>query len=654
MKRKLTILLGLTLILGFAVSCKAALGTPTMGNKPKVLKPGEVPIQIKLGHLDKDGKPMDGFPSYRAVVPKEWDDTLKGNLTFKITGSDPSNAPISPIDNITWNEIKNGTASIILSKTGTYKLTMEARETVIGKVALKSNETNVGIGTTPVVAFVLYPNRDTAAPAGEIDLKIKFSNPARYGAGNNERLIKRLKVEIKGRGSSPQTISKTFGVGATDGGFTDISSADPAAGGEQSVSIIENTVKSDIYDVTIKAFKDTATAEQIGGVFGEMIIVDPLNTSQGVIELPTNLEDKPTAPANFKAQYKIDSQPDYLKSPNTGITTYSVEFTWDKTSINTEWFEIVLTPKNSSSTNPVITKGKTDLPASATSIIIANLVLGEKYTASIRACNNYGPSPETPYEDPKNAVTGAADLSTGKYGYLHLQKVVYHLQNEAFIIPAEGKNAAKMNTTDNGTDGQCTDYYTFRNTGFEFQLPGTTGMPRIGRYDNGTHKMWTFKGFYTSTDFNPATLSPQPSATAVTFIPDTELNLVEYYAYWVLDTSISVTFPGYENNFNIPGSNNPIVCPSSGGPFTKIRINFAGTITDLDVKWIIPEYTVPDTPETSSYSEFEVNPATISKTGGSTHLSDAKGLHQVLVTFKYKIGGIEKEGSTFCYIKVTD
>lgn len=356
------------------------------------------------------------------------------------------------------------------------------------------------------------------------------------------------------------------------------------------------------------------------------------------------MEDKPTAPANFKATYKIAAQSDYLKSPDGG-TTYSAEFTWDKTSINTEWFEIVLTPTDSPTT-PII-KGKGLIGSSDTSFTVTGLELGKKYTVGIRAYNKYGPSPETPYEDPKNAVAGATDLDTGKYGYLHLQKVVYHLQDGAFIIPAEGKSAVKMNTTDNGSDGQCTDYYTFRNAGFEFQLPGTTGMPRIGRYNTATNQMWTFKGFYKDTDFNTTTLSPNSSSVAaVTCIPNNELDSVKYYAYWVLDTNVSVTFPSYESHFNIPNSNSPIVCPSSG-TFTKLRINFAGAISDLDVKWTIPGYSVTDTPETGSYSEFEVKPADINNSAGSGNLSQAKGLHQVLVTFKYKIGGIEKEGINF-------
>lgn len=256
MKQKLTMLLGLALILGLAVSCKVALGTPTMGNKPKVLKPGEVPIQIRLGHLDKDGKPVDGFPSYRAVVPKEWDDTLKGNLTFEITGTDPSNASITPIKNITWDSIKGGTASIILSKTGIYKLTMKAykKGTSPLQLVLESKETSIDIGTAPVAAFVLYPVRDAAAPEGEIKLKIKFSNPARYGAGNNERLIKQLKVEIKGK-THAQTISKNFGATFTEP-LQDVPSSDSTTGGEQLVSINESAVKPDIYEVSIKAFKE--------------------------------------------------------------------------------------------------------------------------------------------------------------------------------------------------------------------------------------------------------------------------------------------------------------------------------------------------------------------------------------------------------------
>lgn len=80
MKKKILGLSTLVLMLLGLAACKAALAVPTLGNKPRVLKPGEVLIQVTVAD--------DNFPAYRTVTPAAWDDTRKKKLSYTIYQDD--------------------------------------------------------------------------------------------------------------------------------------------------------------------------------------------------------------------------------------------------------------------------------------------------------------------------------------------------------------------------------------------------------------------------------------------------------------------------------------------------------------------------------------------------------------------------------------
>lgn len=609
--------MGLIIVLIAVVfgACKGSVGVPVLGNKPKVLKPGEIPIKVTISD--------ENFPSYRTIVPEDWNDAQKAALKFKLFNATGGSETQLGTD-WTWAEIQTeGTASVVLTP-GTYTLVMRAYSTASGseKPVLESKLTNVAIGSTPYLDFVMKPYRAdttqaTAAEAGEIEITVLIHNPEIYGASHSQPLITQAECSLTAiAGSTGTSIPAALVTPTSSGTGNDR---------KDSINFTNNAVMPGIY--TFKAELKNGAGTTLSNI-SELVIVDPGKKSVKTIHCPVDLKAPPVEPANFKVEYK---------RPGDGDNDYEIVFTWDDRSVNEDGFTITVEGGSPSATKTF------NVSANAMSYTITGsdkLVLVQEYTAKICAYNAYGTSAEVNYEDPKNG------------NKIHLARITYHLGGGTFLADPSNNLLGVVPTP----PASVIAYYTFRNAGFEFKLPGTVGLPYVYKLDGSTPpRPYIFKGWNDGATQNLSKIAAG-TKTALTFTAEWDIPL----------SPPSITFPSYNEEAYIDNANNYIVCqktpPASTYTPVPITVHYATnatTITGISTTWYINGVAVT-TPPASDTPGTKTSVLTFDP--GDTHLSSlvpGPGVYHVMVVAKLDIPTSStppvtetKYVSAYCYVKV--
>ncbi len=612
MKRKAwRISIFVMLILVVLGSCKAGmLGTPVLGNKPKVLKPNEIPIRVIID--------SDNFPSYRTINPNDWTDSTKGDLIYIITGTKDAaggtTTPISGTYEYTWEELKKeGTASIILEK-GSYNLTMTAvKEITSGgsttrKKVLVSQESKVTIGTTSYIDFVMKPCRSTQAIAEDavpcaIDISVIHQNPVIYSGAS---IITDCKLTLTPISIDGDTIGTVI---------TDLEKTSKSSQGEnENLVEIWSFSKTDVVPGVYNLDAKLTTAEDTF-VFTEVIIVDPGNTSVGCIECPIDFKTPPKAPANFKMEYI---------RPGDIDGNYSVKFTWEDRSINEDGFVLqILDITDPSSPAEYKTYDISKIAKNVEEFTIPDadkLTLGTKYKAKIFAKNMYGSSDVVEYKKPMNDDT------------IHLHRIKYNLDGGQFIAHPDNTLLGIVPTP---ATNPVIAYYTC--SSIEVPLAGNAKLPMVFKLTEkdtagGTQQVpvkfegWTVAG----------------SADVIIVIPANVTGEYELTAKWGEAAAVGLTFPSYNNSAYIKGSNNYI--DYTIGEAKNIVVNVLTSdkiISSIEPKWYLDGVDVTSSFTAGISTDTTARTATLPFNSASLAAGvkfESSKLHQVLciITLKTK------------------
>lgn len=608
MRKKTFGLIGVLVLITVLAACKAALGTPTLGNKPKVLKPGEILVKVSVAD--------ENFPSYRTVVPGEWDDAKKATLHYQICKYDntqPNNigTVLSGSASLDWDTLQKD--YYMEFPDGQHDLIMVGRKyatpgspLATDKIALISEKTTITLPGANLLNFVLRPFRKntgeaTAAPQGTVDIKFSFLDPTGTGYQNIDRVTAELKV---------------LGAVGTAVPIEDVTASITDESGTGTTKRIRqfNYTKTDavvpgVYEFIVKLYKgvdEFATASDI-------VIVDPANTSAKSIRIDTELDVPPAAPANLAVTYT---------RPGDGDTHYEAVFTWDDKSYNEEKFVLTITSPDGGSVTAVTPADLNEVPKNTREATV-KLDLAKKYTATIKAVNKFGES----------TATAFADLKTGNF--IHLARITYTLeQGEVISDPNDEAHTIKATSGDTAIG-----YYSQQIAGQPVMLPGEIGLPMVFRpadldnsttppqYTNYKLKGWTGTGV----------------AANQREIASTEYGNLTLTAVWEAEVSTGTTFPTYKDYCFIEGQNHYIEADTASPKAITAKVNPESDYAIAESKWYV---------DGTAISTGVVNTSTGSpQTSVLTKQFDA-GLHRVWVIIKLtKAGAMDKYVSAYCYVK---
>lgn len=236
------------------------------------------------------------------------------------------------------------------------------------------------------------------------------------------------------------------------------------------------------------------------------------------------------------------------------------------------------------------------------------------------------------YEDPKNG------------NKIHLARITYNLDGGTFLADPSNNLLGVVPTP----PASVIAYYTFRNAGFEFKLPGTVGLPYVYKLDSLTPpRPYIFKGWNDGATQNLSKIAAG-TKTALTFTAEWDIPPLPP----------SITFPSYNEEAYIDNANNYIVCqktpPASTYTPVPITVHYATneTITGISTTWYINGVAVTtppatDTPGTKT-SVLTFDP------GHASLLSPVPGpgVYHVMVVAELTINSETRYVSTYCYVKV--
>lgn len=614
MKKKILGLSTLVLMLLGLAACKAALAVPTLGNKPRVLKPGEVLIHVTVAD--------DNFPAYRTITPAAWDDTRKATLRFFIYQNyvDPTNrgdllAGINA-DGLEWKDIKDGYHTVLESSADPLKLTMLAIDAGTKEFALISYETSVTVPGSELINFVLRPYRDTkaesdAAKKGKVSITFKFTDL--------EKSVDPLeKVEVK---------LVPYPSGSTIGDTYSETLAISGAGTNEVFSITYDAeVKPGVYEFTAELLRESGKS---AGKASSLVIVDPANESKDTLQIVRDLNTKPNAPKNLQVQYA---------RPGNNADTYEATFTWQDESYNEDEFVLTFYEKDGTTKynpQPTVT---TDPPATASHMIdrnvhkaTATLKLGEQYKVSVKAKNEIGSSKEV----------YLSDLKTG--GIVHLARITYKLNGGKVLNAAETTNPYYIDDSDPAKP--TIGYYTGFKADTPVMLPAEvlsteTGIPasvyhpfKSTGVTGGIDKLYTFKG-WKGTAVQPASGTAGDPGFQLTDGQTGHDIAVE--AIWEEHDPLSITFPAYDEYCYIEGQNKILDAKKDTPCSIKAHVIYESGYAVAETKWY-----ADGAEATGQTSATFTGPF---KTAGLRHL--------MVVMKLSKTGAPDKWVSARCYVRV--
>ncbi len=588
-------------LLGGFVACKASVKTPILGDDPRILKAGELPIKVTI-----DSK---NFPSYRTVVPEEWTETKKNALWF-VLEDDASSA--NRLGKYQWSSIKEGSATVILpGSSGTVNLFMTAYDADPdasgsgAKIVLKSASTTATIGSTTSLDFVMRPYRLTktesdAASTGTVDITVVYHDPDGTHVTATTASLTKLDSAI---GNDVSSIS------GTDTTVTGTSGKD---------TVIKTNFEQANVTPAVYTFKATLTAGSKTYTVSDIIVVDPGMTSKEVLVCPTNLDDlnsKPKAPSNFKV--------DYIRPAGTD-SNYSVKFTWEDRSLNETGFKIVITNQTTGAVYK--TYDTTDISANTESFTVPDtdkLSLNTKYSATIVAVGSAGSSTEVAYTTVRSK------------NIINLNRITYDLGGATLIAHPDQAETDFLATKSEGTNFYA--YYTFSEN-YATKLLGVDTLPSMYKL-NASSKSLEFLGWNDTT--NDIFQIPKNTASNYTLT-----------AKWGGKISIDLEYPSYKDEAYIENSCTYIAVKKSHAS-SKPNNVIVHMVTDASltgaptVKWFLDGGVF--TP--ASASSWDGTAKTLTLDYDASALS-VGSIHQLLCVIEYTVGGEKRVVSTYCYIRV--
>ncbi len=597
------------------VSCEIS-GIPILGDKPKEVKPGEIPIRVKIDD--------DNFPSYRTIVPEAWTQTKKESLTFKL--ENVTSSPHTTIDTYSWSQLKtNGSAMVVLNE-GTYMLKMTATNSD-GKIVLYSKNTQVIVGTTSYIDFVMYPQRENTTSAqasarGKVDIDVIYHNPEIH-AGSALVLGVKGSLTPYAHGSSGAVGVVTSLTASTASNNSGDDRVDTSNFKSDNVVAGVYTFKAELYNTAnTAAFNPSNLITTISSV----VIVDPMLTSHSSIICPLDLDSAPFAPKNFKVTYQ----------PPASGDDYAVKFTWEDTSVNEDNFVITII-HGTDETEIELPAGSEEYELNSSEL----LALGEKYKATIHAKNGYGKSKVVDYLDHRNG------------NYIHLNRITYKLKGGTFLPHPDNSLLGLVDST----SGDVIAYYTFRKAGYEFNLIGHVKLPSIYKMNSDSPaKPLLLKGWLEN---------PADTTKVINSIPQGETKAYTLTALWEGTLGVGVSFPGYEEGAYILNSANFINYEI--GSTTKIKMNilppYGNEVTNVVSHWYLD-----NTDITSDMGSSNVNDVTGATPYGELVFDSSKlpaGVtinkgekHQIRCVSQIEttnpLGQVEtRTVSSYCYINIT-
>lgn len=325
-------------------------------------------------------------PSSRTVLPNDWTDPRKADLTYKLTGSRTQGGAneITASNIFTYDQLSGAAGAapaIIELEPVVWYLVLTAYQ---GENAvLVSAETIVNLtGGSSSQSFTLAAVGETDA-TGDVEFSVTFPKPERFG-------------------------SVIYGLYTTG----DINATEPVAGSQlytkaadevTVVNVSQNKYKVSYSASGIKAAKTGIylqarfmnDANQCIGFYSEAVWVDGGNLSSKNIVLDENFfNTDPDPVSNLTISYAYNSNgtdASVFEWLQDVPDVYDVTFNWSDNSNNETKFELTVS-------NGTITGTRTfDIPASSTSYTISSIgdpdgydfVTGNVYTAKLRAVNGF-------------------------------------------------------------------------------------------------------------------------------------------------------------------------------------------------------------------------------------------------------------------------
>lgn len=625
MKKKIFGLSTIVLMLLGLAACKAAVGVPTLGNKAKVLKPGEVLVRVSIAD--------ENFPSYRAIYPESWTEMKKAELSYWIyrESVDPNKKYAGPLE---WSALKKDYYLELADGTHNYIMVGRKGGDEGDPIALISEKTTITIPGANLLDFVLRPYRitqdeATKAPKGGVNISVRFLNPEAIGYTP----IDRIAVTLEVRGSVGTKVDKTLidntAITTVSGtsGINRLQEFKYTAGDITSSPYI---VTPGVYNLKVELYKGESTTtdptslkpNNLFATIEDIVVVDPANISRKTIIQDEPLDVPPIAPANLAVTYK---RPDNAAT----TSTYQADFTWQDKSYNEENFVLTIESSDHGAITPVTPTDLTKIPA-GTETATVTLELGKKYTAKIKAVNKFGDSTETRFID---ANTG--DL-------IHLARIKYTL-NSGVVIENPNDDAHTIKAT---SGNNAIGYYTQQIAAQPVLLPGMFHLPIVYRPANTSAAPYTN---YILTGWKKDGIG-----SPMTTVPSTEYGELAFTADWAADISASATFPTYNDYCFIEGQNNWITV--DGAPKLleiTAKVNPQAGYKIAEAKWYIDG--IEETSGTSMDTAASPQTTTLKK-----DVTAGWGVHHVWVVIRLEnkdastgnLNGPDKWVSTYCYVRV--
>ena len=505
-------------------------------------------ITIGIGSIDNS----------RTILPADWDEVSAGKLTYVLTGektTDPGNIITHAV--FSYDELKNKTATANLEMVS-WKLKLTgyiAKDPVEGKPqydgtksCLVAEDTfNFSTGLKSIT-FNLRPITDSEETdaTGGINVSISWLTTQ----------PKRIEFGIFPDSTTTADILKENAITSLGEGYKKIATGSNFTGDTETASHTENWTETGFPVGMYKFAAVFYNAEEDGSVIGyyiDWLYVDGGNVSKATVNFGDKFNTIPENPSWLAVETAFIPQAG--TSSTTPSEEYYAKFHWNDRSNNETGFELVITEEGTTEpyvVNPetldttlhsdYLLDGKTptdkannNLDAGTTSVVL-KLKTGKKYTAKVRAINDFTPpaaSPDAKFcktltrnGDSRNAnfapfvTTGTGESATYEFGMF---TVNYALEGGK-VLPKEGGES-----TANGITNYIVGY-NYSSEEQNLMTASTLVYPHISN-DGQLLADWDDESG------NHLSVSPANNITA--------MNLK---AHWSgADVRVSVTFPSYAN-----------------------------------------------------------------------------------------------------------
>ena len=500
-------------------------------------------ITIGVGSIDNS----------RTILPADWDEDTASKLTYVLTGGKTTGTIFTDeLAVFSYDELKSKKATVNLEMV-TWKLTLTgyiAKDPVEGKpqyddtkpCLVAADETfNLSTGTK-AITFNLKPVTTGTSATGSVNVSISWLTTQ----------PKRIEFGIFPKDTTTEAIVK----GTASASYSDSKKGDAFSGASEAASHTENWseegIPVDMYKFAA-VFYNAETGGSVIGYYIDWLYVDGGNVSKATINYGDKFNTIPENPSWLAVETAFIPQEG--TSSTTPNAEYYAKFHWNDRSNNETGFELVITEEGT--TEPYVVNPETldttlhsdylldgetrtsatnnNLDAGTTSVVL-KLKTGKKYTAKVRAINDFTPpntSPDAKFcktltrnGDSRNAnfapfvTTGTGETATYEFGMF---TVNYALEG--------GKVIPKKDAT--STASGITNYIVGYNYSSEEQNLMTGSIeeyPHISGDDGQLLIDW------------------DDGSDHLTVTPANSMAPMNLKAHWSgVDLYVSVTFPSYAN-----------------------------------------------------------------------------------------------------------